>query len=166
MANFNKVFLIGNLTRDPELRYTPNGTAVVDLGMAVNRTWTSQGGERREETCFVTLRAWARSAEVISEYCRKGRPLFVEGHLRTDSWEGRDGQKRSKLVVVVDRFQFLGGPRPDEGPGTRGRGGPGIPRGRRHTVLSGVESWPEDSRDPDASGMGPSAGSVAPAGDP
>ncbi len=113
MANFNKVFLMGNLTRDPELRYTPNGKAVVDFGLAINRRWTSQGGEQREETCFVDLQAWARSAEVISEYCRKGRPLFVEGRLRLETWEGRDGQKRSKLRVVVENFQFLGR-RPDQ----------------------------------------------------
>ncbi len=108
MANLNKVFLIGNLTRDPELRYTPSGTAVTDFGIAVNRRWTSRDGEKREETCFVDMQAWARTAEVISEYCRKGSPIFVEGRLRLETWEGRDGQKRSKLRVVVDNFQFLG----------------------------------------------------------
>ena len=109
MANLNKVFLMGNLTRDPELRYTPNGTAVVDFGMAINRTWTSrQGGEKREETCFVDVQAWARSAEVISEYCSKGRPIFIEGRLKLDTWEGRDGQRRSKHRVIVENFQFLG----------------------------------------------------------
>jgi len=111
MANLNKVFLMGNLTRDPELRYTPSGTAVVDFGMAMNRRWTSQDGQKKEDTCFVDVQAWARSAEVISEYCRKGAPLFVEGRLQFDSWEGRDGQKRSKLRVTVENFQFLGGRR-------------------------------------------------------
>src|SRR3989304_2872954 len=108
MANYNKVILFGNLTRDPELRYTPNGTAVADVGIAINRAWTNQGGEKKEETCFVDMQAWARNAEVISEYCRKGSPLFVEGRLRQDTWEGRDGQKRSRLLVVVERFQLIG----------------------------------------------------------
>lgn len=111
MANLNKVFLIGNLTRDPELRYTPSGTAVAEFGLAVNRTWNDRDGQKKEEVCFVDLQAWARSAEVISEYCRKGRPLFVEGRLRYETWEGRDGQKRSKLRIVVENFQFLGGRR-------------------------------------------------------
>ena len=110
MANLNKVFLIGNLTRDPELRYTPSGTAVVDFGMAINRKWTSQSGEKQEEVVFLDLQAWARSAEVISEYCKKGSLLFVEGRLKLDSWEGKDGQKRSRLRVVVENFQFLGAP--------------------------------------------------------
>ena len=123
MANLNKVFLIGNLTRDPELRYTPSGTAVVDLGMAINRQWTSQGGEKKDETCFVDLEAWGRSAEVISEYCRKGRPLFVEGRLKLNTWEGRDGQRRSKLRVVVENFQFLGSPSGRKGEDAAAGGG-------------------------------------------
>ena len=114
MANLNKVFLMGNLTRDPELRYTPSGTAVAEFGLAVNRTWNDRDGQKKEEVCFVDLQAWARSAEVISEYCRKGRPLFVEGRLRYETWEGRDGQKRSKLRIVVENFQFLGGRRDDK----------------------------------------------------
>ena len=110
MANLNKVFLIGNLTRDPELRYTPGGAAVVKFGMAVNRTWTTPTGEKKEEVCFVDVQAWARRAEVISEYCKKGSPLFVEGRLQLNTWEGKDGQKRSQLRVVVENFQFLGAP--------------------------------------------------------
>jgi len=109
MANVNKVILIGNLTRDPELRYTPSGTAVCEFGMAVNRKYKD-----REETTFVDLVAWARQAELISEYCKKGRPLFVEGRLTFDSWEGKDGQKRSRLRVTVENFQFLGGGRRDD----------------------------------------------------
>ena len=120
MANLNKVFLMGNLTRDPELRYTPSGTAVCDFGLAVNRRWRGQDGEQRDETCFVDITAWARQAEVISEYCRKGRPLFVEGRLRLDSWETQDGQKRSKLKVTLEGFQFIGG---------RGDGGRSSERG-------------------------------------
>ena len=110
MANFNKVFLMGNLTRDPELRYTPSGTAVADFGMAINRVWKGQDGQKKEEACFVDCHAWARGAEVISEYCRKGSQLFVEGRLRLESWEGKDGQKRTKMRVVVDNSQFLGAP--------------------------------------------------------
>ena len=112
MANLNKVFLMGNLTRDPELRYTPGGTAVCEFGMAMNRTWTGKDGQKRDETCFVDCQAWARTGEVITEYCKKGRPIFVEGRLNFSSWEGKDGQKRSKLRVTVDNFQFIGG-RPD-----------------------------------------------------
>jgi len=119
MANLNKVFLIGNLTRDPELRYTPSGMAVVDFGMAVNRRWKGQDGERRDEVCFVDVQAWGRQAELISEYCRKGRSLFVEGRLTYDSWEGKDGQRRSRLRVTVENFQFLG----DSGGGQGGRAG-------------------------------------------
>ena len=116
MANLNKVFLMGNLTRDPELRYTPSGMAVASFGMAMNRKWKSQDGQQKEDVCFVDVEAWARTAEVISEYCKKGSPLFVEGRLRLNTWEGRDGQKRSKLRVVVDNFQFIGAPAGRRGP--------------------------------------------------
>lgn len=107
MANYNKVLLIGNLTRDPELRYLQSGTAVCDFGMAVNRQWRSQSGEKKDEVCFVDITFFGRSAEVISEFCKKGRSLFVEGRLQLDSWTGKDGQKRSKLRVVGERMQFL-----------------------------------------------------------
>jgi single-strand DNA-binding protein len=110
MANYNKVLLMGNLTRDPQLSYTPNQTAVVDFGLAVNRRWTSQSGEQREETCFVDCQAFGRQAENINKYLSKGRPLFVEGRLTFDSWTGQDGARRSRLRVTVERFQFLGGP--------------------------------------------------------
>ena len=110
MANFNKVFLIGNLTRDPQLSYTPNQTAVVDFGLAVNRRWKGQDGEAREETCFVDCRAFGRLAENINKYLTKGRPLFVEGRLTFNSWTAQDGTKRSKHRVTVENFQFLGGP--------------------------------------------------------
>jgi len=108
MANYNKVILLGNLTRDPQLSYTPNQTAVVDFGLATNRKWTSQDGSAREETCFVDCRAFGRSAENINKYCQKGRPLLVEGRLTFDSWQAQDGSKRSKLRVTVERFQFIG----------------------------------------------------------
>ena len=114
MASFNKVFMLGNLTRDPQLSYTPNQTAVVDFGLATNRKWTAQDGTQREETCFVDCRAFGRQAENINKYMSKGRPILIEGRLTFDSWTAQDGTKRSKHRVTVENFQFL--------PGT-GRGG-------------------------------------------
>jgi len=111
MANYNKVILIGNLTRDPQLRYTPSQMAVCDLGLAVNRRWSSQDGQKREETAFVNCTAWGRQAETIQKYMSKGQPLLVEGRLTYSQWDGPDGKKRSKLEVTIERFQFLGGPR-------------------------------------------------------
>jgi single-strand DNA-binding protein len=108
MANFNKVMLMGNLTRDPQLSYTPSQTAVVDFGLAINRRWTGQDGSQREETCFVDCRMFGRRAEVVNKYCKKGSPLFVEGRLTFDSWESQDGTKRSKLRVTVENFEFIG----------------------------------------------------------
>lgn len=109
MASFNKVILLGNLTRDPELRYTPKGTAIARLGIAVNRRWTSEGGEQREETTFVDVDAFGKQAETLGQYMKKGRPIFIEGRLRFDSWEDKQtGQKRSKLGVVLENFQFVG----------------------------------------------------------
>lgn len=109
MANFNRVYLMGNLTRDPQLSYTPNQTAVVDFGMATNRKWTGQDGSQREETCFVDCRMFGKRAEVINKYCKRGNPLFVEGRLTFDSWEAQDGSKRSKLRVTVENFEFISG---------------------------------------------------------
>lgn len=110
MANFNKVMLMGNLTRDPELKYLPSGMAVTNLGLAVNRNWTDrESGEKREEVCFVDLEAWGRTAETMNEYLQKGRTVFIEGRLRQQRWETDDGQNRSKHVVVIDSFQFVGG---------------------------------------------------------
>ncbi len=108
MSNFNKVLLMGNLTRDPQLTYLPSQTAVVDFGLAVNRRWKSREGEDREETCFVDCRMFGRRAEVINKYCQKGNPLFIEGRLTFDSWTSQDGTKRSKLRVTVENFEFLG----------------------------------------------------------
>ena len=124
MANFNKVILLGNLTRDPELRYTQGGMAVAKMGMAINRTW-SQNGEKRESTCFVDLTAFGKQAEILNQYVSKGRPLFVEGRLEFSQWETQEGQKRSKLEVVIDNFQFVGG----RGEGEGGGGGGGGRRG-------------------------------------
>ena len=108
MANFNKVFLMGNLTRDPQLSYLPSETAVVEFGLAVNRRWTGKDGTKKEETCFVDCRAFGRQAENINKYLSKGRALFVEGRLSFDSWTAQDGTKRSKHRVTVENFQFLG----------------------------------------------------------
>jgi single-strand DNA-binding protein len=110
MPNLNKVMLMGNLTRDPELRYTPNNTPVVNLGLAVNRRWRNQQGEVQEETTFVDCEAWSRAAEVINQYLRKGRPVFIEGRLKLDQWQDKDGQNRSKLKVIVENFQFTDSP--------------------------------------------------------
>ena len=109
MANFNKILLMGNLTRDPQLSYLPSQTAVVDFGLAVNRKWKSREGEDKDETCFVDCRMFGRRAEVINKYCKKGNPLFIEGRLTFDSWTSQDGTKRSKHRVTVENFEFLGG---------------------------------------------------------
>src|ERR1700733_297690 len=112
MANLNKVFLIGNITRDPELRYTPNGSAVTDLRLAVNRMYTTKEGERREEVTFIDVTVWNRQAENCCQYLKKGRPVHVEGYLKLDSWDDKaTGEKRSKLKVEAERVQFLGGAR-------------------------------------------------------
>ena len=110
MANLNKVLLLGNVTRDPEVRYTPKGSAVCDLGVAVNRSYTTDSGEKREEVTFVDVTLWGRTAEVASEYLKKGRPVFVEGRLQMDTWDDKQtGQKRTRLRVVADNMQLLGG---------------------------------------------------------
>jgi single-strand DNA-binding protein len=109
MANFNKVILIGNLTRDPELRYTPSGTAIASFGIAVNRTWSGQDGEKKVEVCYVDINMFGRRAEVINEYFSKGNPIFIEGRLQFQQWETKDGQKRNALRVVAEDFQFIGG---------------------------------------------------------
>jgi len=107
MANLNKVFLIGNLTRDPELRYTPQGTAVANLRMAVNRRFRDRTGEQKEETCFVTVVVWDKQAETCNQYLSKGKSVFVEGRLISRSWEDNSGQKRNVLEVRAERVQFL-----------------------------------------------------------
>lgn len=124
MPNFNKVILAGNLTRDPELRYTPKGTAVAKLGLAINRQWKDEAGNQKEEVTFVDVDAFGRQAEVISQYVKKGRPILVEGRLKLDQWDDKQtGQKKSRLGVVLETFQFL-----DSG-GTREGGGAGFSGG-------------------------------------
>ena len=116
MASFNKVILVGNLTRDPELRYTPKGTAVAKVGLVVNRVWTAETGEKKEEVTFVDVDMFGRTAENVAQYMRKGSPLLVEGRLKLDQWDDKQtGQKRSRLGVVAEVVQFLGSPRGAEG---------------------------------------------------
>jgi single-strand DNA-binding protein len=115
MADLNRVLLMGNLTRDPEVRYTPKGTAVGEIGLAINDSYKGQDGTVKEVVTFVSIEVWGRQAETCKQYLTKGRPVFVEGRLRLDQWE-QDGQKKSKLKIVADRVQFLGG-------GGGGRGG-------------------------------------------
>ena len=117
MASLNKVMLIGNVTRDPEVKFTPKGSAVADLGLAINRVFTNQSGEKTEEVTYVDVELWGRLAEIAGEYARKGRPVFIEGRLRLDSWEDKQsGQKRNRLKVVGEGLQLLGS-RPGGGPG-------------------------------------------------
>jgi single-strand DNA-binding protein len=116
MASFNKVILIGNLTRDPELRYTPKGTAIARFTLAVNRTWKSEAGEQKEEVAFIDIDAFARQAETIAQYVKKGRPLLVEGRLRQDTWDDKQtGKKQSKLLVTLENFRFMDSGQRSEG---------------------------------------------------
>ncbi|MCK5580930.1 MAG: single-stranded DNA-binding protein [Candidatus Omnitrophica bacterium] len=114
MANLNKVFLIGNLTRDPELRYTPAGVGVANLGLAVNRRFRDKTGELKEDVCFLTVTVWDKQAEACCQYLQKGSPIFVEGVLQSRTWETTDGQKRSTIDVRAERVQFLGKFAPDK----------------------------------------------------
>jgi single-strand DNA-binding protein len=151
MANLNKVMIIGNVTRDPEIKYTPKGSAVVDIGIAVNRTFTPEGGERREETTYIDVTLWGRTAETAAEYCKKGRSVYVEGRLQLDSWEDKaSGQKRSKLRVVGENYQLL----------DRRPGGAGSPSGG--SAGSGGDDDYSDRparREPSSGGGGFSRGS-------
>lgn len=145
MASYNRVILLGNLTRDPQVRYIPSGTAVAEIGLAINRYWfDKQSNSRREETTFVDVTLWGRDAEVAGEYLAKGRPVLIEGRLQLDTWDDKQsGQKRSKLRVVGERMQLLG----SKGEG----GGGGAPRGGGY---SGGEQGGGDYSD---SGPAPSA---------
>ena len=128
-GSFNKVFLMGNLTRDVEMRHTSGNQAVANMGLAVNRKYRTQAGENREEVTFVDCEAWGRTAEVMSQYLAKGRPVFIEGRLKLDEWEARNGGgKRTKLKVVVDNFQFVDS-RDGAGGGGGGGGGGNYSRG-------------------------------------
>ena len=129
MASFNKVILAGNLTRDPELRYTPKGTAVAKIGLAVSRTWTGEDGQKKEEVSFIDIEAWGRQGEVIAQYMKKGRPLLVEGRLKLDSWEDKNTkQKVSKLKVVLESFSFIDSNRGEAGGAGGSAPAPSAPR--------------------------------------
>jgi single-strand DNA-binding protein len=132
MANLNKVLLIGNLTRDPELRYIPSGSAVASFTMAMNRVYKLQTGEKKEETSFVRVVVWGRMGEICGEYLKKGRPVFVEGRLQSRSWDGPDGQKRNTMEVIATSVQFLGAP-----------GGKGADREAPENLSGGKEEIPE-----------------------
>ncbi len=126
MASYNKVMLMGNLTRDPEVRYTPKGSAVADLAIAVNRVYTADNGEKREEVTYIDVVLWARLAELAGQYLKRGNPVFIEGRLQMDTWEDKQtGQKRSKIRVVGEVMQFLGGKKDGEGGDFSGGGGGG-----------------------------------------
>jgi single-strand DNA-binding protein len=150
MANLNRVLLIGNLTRDPEVRYTPKGTAVTEIGLAVNRTYSGEDGERKEETTFVDVTLWARQAEIAGQYLKKGRPVFIEGRLQLDTWDDKQtGQKRSKLRVVAENLQLLGSRQEGEGSGTsspppRRAPGPSAPPARTEPRDPDLDAEPDD----------------------
>ncbi len=149
MPNFNKVFLMGNLTRDIELRHTSGNQAVANLSLAVNRRWRSADGQEREEVTFVDCEAWGKTAETLAKYLQKGRPVFIEGRLKLDTWEDKEGKKQSKLRVVVDGFQFV-----DSRPGGTTGGG------SSHEEDTGPRYEPEPQRPssrPPSRGSSPSA---------
>lgn len=171
MASLNKVFLIGNLTRDPELRRTPSGSVVTEIGLAVNRTFTKASGETRDDTAFLDIVVWGRQAETCAQYLQKGAPLLVEGRLQYDSWEDQQsGQKRSRIRVVAERTQFLGRPRGSEyqdvgGPESRhsvSEGGP-MDEPRDSAVETGYRGQPTPApyprrQSPQDSGQAPMVG--------
>jgi single-strand DNA-binding protein len=142
MANFNKVILAGNLTRDPELRYTPKGVAIAKLGLAINRSWKNEAGETKEEVTFVDVDSFGRQAEVIAQYLKKGRPVLIEGRLRLDQWDDKQtGQKRSKLGVVLESFSFID---------SKG-GGEGAPAGRPAAAAAVAPGAAPEASEPEAS---------------
>jgi single-strand DNA-binding protein len=149
MASFNKVILLGNLTRDPEVRYTPKGSAVCDLGVAVNRVYTTDTGEKREEVTYVDVVLWSRLAEIAGEYLKKGRPIFIEGRLQLDTWDDKQsGQKRSKLRVIGETMQLLGS-RPSGGTASAEAGDEGrqAPSGGKPSVPPAKSAAPAEPDD-------------------
>lgn len=146
MANFNKVILAGNLTRDPQLSYTANNTAVAEFGLAVNRKWRGPDGQQKEETLFIDCKVFGKQAETFSQYMSKGRPVLIDGRLELRQWQAQDGSKRSKHGVIVEGFQFLGGP---------GEGGGGQPRRAPVQQQPAGEDQPSpDYEGPEAPGAG------------
>ncbi|MBJ7285119.1 MAG: single-stranded DNA-binding protein [Akkermansiaceae bacterium] len=141
MANLNKVMLIGNLTRDPELRHTPKGTAVSEISMAINRVWNNDQGQKQEETTFVEVTLWGRQAELAQQYLTKGRPVYIEGRLNLDTWDDKEtGKKRSKLRVIGENMQFL-----SSGTGAGGGGGGSAERSSQASSSSQRQSSPQGS---------------------
>ena len=153
MASFNKVILVGNLTRDPEVRYTPSGTAVCDISLAVNSNWTDRKtNERKEEVTFIDVTLWGRTAEIAGEYLTKGRPVLIEGRLQQDRWDDKEtGQKRSKLKVVADAMQLLGGRTEGGGGGAVGGAPSRLHDLRGRSGAQGAGAW-VSARCPGASG--------------
>jgi single-strand DNA-binding protein len=149
MSNYNKVILLGNLTRDPQLSYTPSNTPVCEFGMAVNRRWRGSGGEQKEETCFVDVQAFGRSAETINQYMAKGRSLLIEGRLRFQQWTTPEGQRRSKHSIFLENFQFVGGGRGGEAPRDSGSSDAPPP-----TDADVPQAGPSYDREPPPSGRG------------
>ena len=125
MSSYNRVILLGNLTREPQIRFTPTQTPVADFGVATNRRWRGQDGQERTETCFVDCTMFGKRAEVIGKFFKKGSPIFIEGRLTFESWQGQDGTKRSKLKVTVENFEFVGSGGEGRGGGARSAEGPG-----------------------------------------
>jgi len=150
VASLNKVLLMGNLTRDPEVRHTPKGTAVGDLAMAINMTYKAQDGTEKEEVCYVDVVVWGRQAETCRDYLTKGAPVFVEGRLQLDQWEGPEGEKKSRMRVRADRVQFLsrsgggGGGGGARGPRSDGAGGGAPSEGGAPKQASPPRDLPED----------------------
>jgi single-strand DNA-binding protein len=150
MASFNKVILVGNLTRDPEIRYTPKGSAVADIALAVNRNYTLETGEKREEVTYVDVVLWARLAEIAGEYLKKGRSVLIEGRLQMDTWDDKQsGQKRTKIRVVGENMQMLGSPRGGAG-GDAGESSGGSRSGGASAPPSakGASAEPDDDEIP------------------
>jgi single-strand DNA-binding protein len=146
MASFNKVIIAGNLTRDPELRYLPKGTAVAQFALAVSRKWKTESGENKEEVSFIDVDAFGRQAEVIAQYMRKGRPLLLEGRLKQDTWEDKTThQKKSKLRVVLERFSFIDSKAPEGG-------APASEAPRRPAAMPSAPSAPKPAEAPESEG--------------
>ena len=145
MPNYNKVVLMGRLTRDPEVRYSANGTAITNIGLAVNRNWRNQDGQTQEEVTFVDVTAFGKRGEAVGQYLKKGRPIFIEGHLRMDQWDDKQtGQKRSKLAIIMDAFEFIDSRGEGEGGGGNFSGGGGPAAGGAAPAAGGGGGFAED----------------------
>jgi len=145
MPNYNKVMLMGRLTRDPEVRYSANGTAITNIGLAVNRNWRNQDGQTQEEVTFVDVTAFGKRGEAVGQYLKKGRPIFIEGHLRMDQWDDKQtGQKRSKLAIIMDAFEFIDSRGEGEGGGGNFSGGGASAAGGAAPAAGGGGGFAED----------------------